>query len=366
VEALKILAVIAISLFLLLGIFLLTNAKARAKGFGGLGIFFLLLALNFIDGLLLLHGYYQHRPRLAFWEDSNALLYGPLIYFFSLRVKNGAIGFQPKMLLHFLPFIIFTGFVLHYHTFSSIVETKELLAEIVTYRMGPKVLLGVLPIFVHLLTYMTVSYKLLIRHKEDLKHYYSSIEISWAFEILKMILLIFSISLAITFVQYLGEKQVFPILLFLLNILTIFLLARILLRALRQPMFQTVRNAPAHRPSAKEIETVQEGVEKLLEEKKLYMNPQLTVTDLADELGVSKRIISYTINNSMAENFYDLINQYRIKEAQRILMENRDSKFTVLELLYQVGYNSKSSFNTQFRKKTGMTPSEFRRLHKKS
>lgn len=364
-EALKILAVIAISLFALLAVFLISNAKARVKGFVWLGVFFLLLALNFIDGLFLLNGYYQNWPRLAFWEDSNALLYGPLIYFFSLQVNKGFIVFRPKMLFHFLPFIIFVFFILYYHTTSSLVETKALLVEIVTYRTGPRVLLGILPIFAHLLTYMVVSYKLLIRHKEQLKHYYSSIEISWAFEIIKMILLIFSISFAITFVQYLGKKDLFPVLLFLLNILTVFLLVRLLLQALKKPMFQTVKNTPIQGLSEQETQAIKTKIEKLLTEKKCYMNPQLTVNDLANELGVSKRVISHTINATMADNFYDLINEYRIKEAQRILIENKDSKFTVLEVLYEVGYNSKSSFNTQFKKKTGMTPSEYRRLKQK-
>ena len=130
-------------------------------------------------------------------------------------------------------------------------------------------------------------------------------------------------------------------------------------------MFQTVKNTPIQGLSEQETQAIKTKIEKLLTEKKCYMNPQLTVNDLANELGVSKRVISHTINATMADNFYDLINEYRIKEAQRILTENKDSKFTVLEVLYEVGYNSKSSFNTQFKKKTGMTPSEYRRLKQK-
>ncbi|MEO0571088.1 MAG: AraC family transcriptional regulator [Bacteroidota bacterium] len=364
-EALKILSIIAISLFALLGIFLITNSKARIKGFGWLGLFFLLLAVNFVDGMLLLNGFYLELPKWAFWEDPNVLLYGPLIYFFSLRLKNIPISFRLKTLRHLLPYVIFMILVIIYHAISSAVQTKVLLLEIVEYRMGPRALWGVLPMFIHVLLYMTVAYKSLILHKNQLKQYYSFIEISWAFELVRMVLFIFSVSLAITFVQYFGKKEVFSILLLLLNIITVLLLFRILLLALRQPMFQTIRNEPVYGLSQEETQSLREKIENLLSKEKLYKKPELTVKDLADQLGVSQRMVSHIINQSMADNFYDLINAYRIKEAQRILNENVDPKFTVLELLYQVGYNSKSSFNTQFKKKTGMTPSEFKKLRKK-
>ena len=62
----------------------------------------------------------------------------------------------------------------------------------------------------------------------------------------------------------------------------------------------------------------------------------------------------------MGQHFYDLINRYRIEEAARLLTDPEDEKITILEVLYQVGFNSKSSFNTLFKKYMGMTPTEFR------
>ena len=60
--------------------------------------------------------------------------------------------------------------------------------------------------------------------------------------------------------------------------------------------------------------------------------------------------------------FFDFINAYRIKEVQNILKESTDDKLTVLEAMYQAGFNSKSSFNTAFKKETGLTPTEFRKM----
>ena len=61
----------------------------------------------------------------------------------------------------------------------------------------------------------------------------------------------------------------------------------------------------------------------------------------------------------MSMNFYDFISKYRIEEAKKIFTEKSDK--TVLEVLYEVGFNSKSSFNTTFKKFTGITPTQFKK-----
>ena len=60
-------------------------------------------------------------------------------------------------------------------------------------------------------------------------------------------------------------------------------------------------------------------------------------------------------------NFFDFINQFRIDEARSILKNPEKKQFTVLEILYEVGFNSKSSFNTAFKKHTGLTPTQYRK-----
>ena len=99
-----------------------------------------------------------------------------------------------------------------------------------------------------------------------------------------------------------------------------------------------------------------------MERSKPYLDPDLTLMDLAEKTLIPYRALSEVINNTLKQNFYDYINEYRIRAAQKLLSE-RESKFkTVLEVLYEVGYNSKSSFNNAFKKYTGMTPTEFKKL----
>jgi AraC-like DNA-binding protein len=99
----------------------------------------------------------------------------------------------------------------------------------------------------------------------------------------------------------------------------------------------------------------------LLEEEKAYKDPNLTIKLLAAKLLISPRSLSWIINNQLDTNFYEFINEYRIKEAQQILSGPADRQKSILEIAYEVGYNSKSAFNRAFKNFTGMTPSEFRK-----
>jgi YesN/AraC family two-component response regulator len=98
-----------------------------------------------------------------------------------------------------------------------------------------------------------------------------------------------------------------------------------------------------------------------MKNNKPYIESDLTLNQLASQIAIRPRVLSQVINEMRGQNFYDFINHYRIEEASRLLTNPKDKKITVLEVLYEVGFNSKSSFNTLFKKYTGLTPSEFRK-----
>jgi len=94
--------------------------------------------------------------------------------------------------------------------------------------------------------------------------------------------------------------------------------------------------------------------------KKPYLNPSLTIRKLAEKIKMNPRDLSVLINQHLNQHFFDFVNEYRIEEAKKILKNPEKKEFTVLEILYEVGFNSKSSFNTAFKKHTGFTPTQFR------
>jgi AraC-like DNA-binding protein len=100
-----------------------------------------------------------------------------------------------------------------------------------------------------------------------------------------------------------------------------------------------------------------------MQTNKPFLNPEISLESLANEISVNPRILSQVINETFHKNFKCYILEYRIKESMQMLADSKYSKLTVLEILYEVGFNSKSSFNNQFKLYTNLTPQEYRSKH---
>lgn len=100
--------------------------------------------------------------------------------------------------------------------------------------------------------------------------------------------------------------------------------------------------------------------EDLLINKKYFLDPELTLDKIAEELNLSKSHLSRLINTDLKTSFPDYINQLRIKEAQYYLKHPDFSNYTLVAIGLEAGFASKTTFNNTFKKVTGMTPSEYR------
>lgn len=92
--------------------------------------------------------------------------------------------------------------------------------------------------------------------------------------------------------------------------------------------------------------------------KKPFLDPTLSLYDLASSMNWSTHELSVLLNRFLKTNFYEYINSYRVEEAKERLKQN-EQRFTVLAIAFDCGFNSKASFNRIFKQKTGMTPSDF-------
>jgi AraC-like DNA-binding protein len=102
-------------------------------------------------------------------------------------------------------------------------------------------------------------------------------------------------------------------------------------------------------------------VSRHMETEKPYLTPALTLEKLAGQLRIQPRLLSNIINRHFDCNFFEFINSYRVEEAKRMLADNTHADKTMLDIMLDVGFNSKATFNTLFKKKVGMTPSEYRK-----
>lgn len=94
---------------------------------------------------------------------------------------------------------------------------------------------------------------------------------------------------------------------------------------------------------------------------KYFTNNLSSLSGLSKQIAESGHHVSQVINEKLNMNFFELLAWYRVEEAKKILVNDKDQKITIEELAEKVGYNSKSSFNTAFKKLTDQTPSEFRK-----
>ncbi|PJJ83604.1 helix-turn-helix domain-containing protein [Mucilaginibacter auburnensis] len=97
----------------------------------------------------------------------------------------------------------------------------------------------------------------------------------------------------------------------------------------------------------------------LMDQKKLFKNPELSLNELAKQLRVHPNNLSQVINTLEDKNFYDYINELRVDEFKTIVFLPENQRFTLLSLAYEVGFNSKTSFNRNFKKITGTSPTAY-------
>jgi AraC-like DNA-binding protein len=103
-----------------------------------------------------------------------------------------------------------------------------------------------------------------------------------------------------------------------------------------------------------------ECVKEFIDANNVFTDPDLSLNQLAEYVDISPRRLSYLINNFLNQNFMSFVNSYRIDRAKYRLLNPEENGETISEIMYEVGFNSKSSFYTLFRKHTGFTPSEFK------
>jgi len=98
-----------------------------------------------------------------------------------------------------------------------------------------------------------------------------------------------------------------------------------------------------------------------METEKPYLDPELTIQDLAAKLGIPSAHLTMVLNIHIKKTFYQFINSYRVAYAGELLNDTRMEQENILNVALEAGFNSKSSFNTYFKKLKNMTPREYRR-----
>ena len=100
-------------------------------------------------------------------------------------------------------------------------------------------------------------------------------------------------------------------------------------------------------------------LEHIINEQKQFKNPDLSLELLAKEMDISARTLSSIINGHYKCSFVEFVNSYRLIEAKRLLMQDKNK--AVLDIMYAAGFSSKATFNAMFKRVEGLTPSQYRK-----
>ncbi len=357
----EILGIVAVIQLFLLCLFLFTLKKGNRLSNQLLGVFLLCNALVLLDVMQLHSGLFLTFPHLVSAGFSTTLLFGPLLFLYTISTRKPQYTMKWKNLLHGLPFVIHWIVVLP--TFFLVdAETKiEMINSGFIFSSDISVI-GYVIIHLHVIIYLILSISQLSAHKPDNS---SKRKLSWLKITLFGFLFMWSSDLCLVLTaETLPIPNQVGIAFQFLAVLIYFLFVNIaVFHTLKQPELlttQKLKYANSYLNDDDRVLLIQQ-VQSYMQSHKPYLDASVTIEDMANYLNTSSRNLSQAINETYNQNFTEFINRYRIEKAKSILQNNADPKITVLEVMYKVGFNSKSAFNTAFKKYTGTTPSSFKK-----
>lgn len=363
-----ILSSIVVFQLLFIAFFLFISKKGKRISNALLGTFFLLLGINVLDMVLVSQGLEQYYRAIALFDDGFILACGPLIYLYGQSIMYKDFQFDRKAVLHFMPYLFVTFFLVIVQNTLGLDQQKAFLEDIQSFELPLYVNILAGLFFLHAGIYLHFARKAYRDWIQQLTAKTSSLDdpgIHWFRFILNSIVIFGCIAILHALLPFSILKPYLPITLTLFIGFLFYFINAVFFKALQEPaVFLEQARKPKYAESSledQELELLKSKLLAFIQAEKPYLQADLSLEYLATALDMHSKKLSELINRAFGKNFYNFINDFRIEEAKALLLDTNDPNKTVLEILYQVGFNSKSSFNTLFKKATGKTPSQFRK-----
>lgn len=378
---LDIISIILVFVSFLFAIFLFTLKTEKRTSNILLGLF---LIFNAQDAGSQFVGYYIYNlyPGLGMLISSSIYFIMPLLYLYILSVIYSDFKLSAKHLLHLIPFVVINIiFIPRYYWVDF--DEKMIFLEKNQIERLPEIKFTYLLVHLQLMGYLIASFMAVKKYKTLLLENYSNASLfnfNWLFTLLVIFTIGSLVALVKNVYMFLHVEEAYYYSLIFTAFLALGFIIWLVFKALQSPELfrgidsnlQLVKNMvkEEEKPFSasiieKDIE-VQLLVDKLklfMEEKEPYLDPSLTLYNLAKQIEIPDKALSILINRDLDLHFFDFVNGYRIRKSMEILKDPNKKEFTVLEILYDVGFNSKSSFNTAFKNYTGITPTQYRKTH---
>nr|WP_298990371.1 helix-turn-helix domain-containing protein [uncultured Polaribacter sp.] len=299
----------------------------------------------------------------------------PLIYFYVKAITTSNFTFKKKDFIHFIPAITLILYRFSIYFYDSLQPGfNDTQNGILKLSVDEPIVLPLLVFvsFAQMLLYLAFTFQLFYNYRKRIKAYFSNtykLELNW--------ILSFLIAFTALFL-YSSLQDIIGSLIIELNYeqrwwLNIFMAIVVLFVGIKGYFTDTTKlnklsfsfspNPESIPQVKKEEEKVSaEDIEKLksyMELEKPYLNPDLNLSDLSDELQINRAELSKIINSGFNKNFNDFINEYRVNTFKEKLNLGEHKQLSLLGIAYDCGFNSKATFNRVFKKITQISPTEF-------
>ena len=327
---------------------------------------------------------YPLSPAAGMLISLSVFLTIPAIYLFVKSSIFKDYRLSTKSLAHLLPYI--AAVILLIPGYFLVHLRDEFSPEYASrFNSGSSIKLIYLFLYLQMAVYFGLIFNELRRYRQLLVENYSNNNMGnyrWLLQFVVLILALDIIGLVKNIMRFSSSELIFNIATLIVVINILIFISWVLIMSLKEPGIFTgifsdiqlvremvsdgkVKGSPADKgddtsgsgESSEQIKRIRDH----MENNEPFLDSSLSVYDLANQLDLNVKELSLLINHSLNQHFFDFVNSYRIKKAKSILGDSENSQLTVLEVLYEVGFNSKSSFNTVFKKQTGKTPTQFRR-----
>lgn len=333
-------------------------------------VWMIVLGLNLLGVYLGTTGFYRQNPNYFGWDAALPLLHGPLLFIYvNLSIKQVP-KWRPLYFLHFLPYIFFAVYIPYRAHSPTVVDRYTFIREMF---FAPDLPILIFEISIHfiVLIYIFLAHRTLKRFRSklpDLYSYTEGIDMNWLRVVLGALLFISFViigsviasdvlrlfSLDFKAALFYGTLALLPFYLTFFH------------QSIVYPSDDLMTSSAPTKKYSNSTLTPQESLEMrdrlddLMRVEKLYLDSRLSISKLAIKLSVHPKALSQIINEQHQMTFFNFVNKYRVQEAKDRISNPDYNHLTLLGIGLDCGFNTKSSFNSVFRKFTNQTPSQYR------
>ena len=320
-----------------------------------------------VDGLFRLAGIYRQDANLYFLPIYYSLGFGPLIYVYVRSLTDSQFRFSRRHWWHFIPVACQTG--LYVFLTLNAYPFRNWFWQTVHYPYTYRIEFD--GTWLSLLIYVGLSLRLLQRYGRYVQENFSEtskLTLRWLQILLIGLVLIcgqwtYEMVLRDRFNSYYAHDDSY----WMLGVALVTMgVVGIRQRNMAQAQFKPERidagidtETAVGKPVTEVNPAHLDRIRQAMETDKLYLNPTLTLTELAQHTNLNPKVVSQVINAGMNQSFNDFVNAYRVSEVKQRLKTDDLARFTLLGIAFESGFNSKTTFNRIFKAHTGQSPSAF-------